>query len=307
LIFLTFERGSQSLVELDLASGEMTTVFDPPDLAWLNSTSVSPDGTQIALSYAPPPGEGEVPLGYTDLYVMPLNDPDQLQPMLQRLDPEESYFNPVWSPDGRYIYYAHLTSTAAVSSTAISTDTVGYTYVIERMAYPGGQIEPLVEHAIWPRLSPDGSKLAYVTFDLSAFTNYLYVADADGSNAVSLLPPDAFFAVDAPVFTSDGSAILFSAVSGGSAPNLTWLDQLLGVQTASAHNVPSDWWRVPVTGGPAEQITQIFDTGLYGALSPDGQRLAFVSASGLYVMNSDGSDLTQLLYTWGGGSLDWLP
>jgi Tol biopolymer transport system component len=276
---------------------------------------VSPDGTRLALAYAPPPPEGEIAYGYTDLYIAPLDQIDQLQPVLERTDPQESYFNPVWSPDGRYIYYAHLGHSAPVTNTAQPTPfgMVNYRYDIERLGYPDGQPERLIENAIWPRLSPDGSKLAYVSFDWSTYVNDLYVADANGSNSTLLIPSGTFTAVDAPLFTADGSMVIFSAVDGPASfpatptPSLSWLDQLLGVQIASAHSIPSDWWRVPVTGGPPEQLTQIYDTGMYGTLSPDGTRVAFVSAYGISVMNPDGSDLQLVSQAWVGGSLDWIP
>jgi Tol biopolymer transport system component len=315
LIYLAFGRGSQSLDELNLATGTMTTLFDPPDSAWINSTAVSPDSNQLVLAYAPPPPEGEIAYGYTDLYIAPLDQLDRMQPVLERTDPQESYFSPVWSPDGLYIYYVHLVNTASITSTAeqMPFGAVSYRYDIERMGYPGGQPERLIENAMWPRLSPDGSKLAYVSFDWNTYVNDLYVADADGANSTLLMPSGTFIAVDAPLFTADGGMVIFSAVGGPAtpsptpAPSLSWLDQLLGVQIASAHNIPSDWWRVPVTGGQPEQMTQIYDTGMYGALSPDGTRIAFVSAYGISVMNPDGSDLQMVSQAWVGGSLDWIP
>jgi Tol biopolymer transport system component len=312
---LTFARGAQSLAELDLATGAMTTLFDPPDSAWLNAAAVSPDGAQLALAYAAPPPEGEITLGFTDLYLMPMGHPDQMQLVLQRTDAQESFFNPAWSPDGRQIYYSHLVHIAPTTNSLTPTpfDAINYQYNIERIAYPPGSHPPesLIENAIWPRLSPDGSKIAYVSFDLNTYANNLYVADADGTHATQLTTADTFSAVDAPIFAADGQTILFSAVGGPiavpSSSSLTWLDQLLGVQIASAHNVPSDWWRISVNGGQPSQITQLYDTGLYAALSPDGQRMAFVAASGLYIMNPDGSDLRQLLRLWVGGTIDWIP
>jgi Tol biopolymer transport system component len=114
-------------------------------------------------------------------------------------------------------------------------------------------------------------------------------------------------AVDSPLFSPDGSAIIFSAVGEGPQPSLSWLDQLSGVQVASAHNVPSDWWWVPVTGGTPERLTKIYDTGLYGDFSPDGRYIAYLSVSGLYLMTPDGKEITPLLSLQVIGSLEWIP
>ena len=162
-------------------------------------------------------------------------------------------------------------------------------------------------NAFWPRLSPDGSQLVYVSFDPNSNVNDLYVANSDGTHARLVLPSGTFQAVDAPLFSPDGSMIMFSAVARGPTPALSWLDQLLGVQIASAHNIPSDWWRVPVSGGKPEQLTHILDTGMYASFAPDAQHVAFVSASGLYVMEPDGKGLVQLLGFGPIGTVDWLP
>jgi Tol biopolymer transport system component len=47
---------------------------------------------------------------------------------------------------------------------------------------------------------------------------------------------------------------------------------------------------------------------MFAAFSPDGTKIAFISSTGLWVMNPDGSDLVQViasadLY----GNLEWLP
>ena len=309
LVFIAFGQSGQNLVELELASGDLRTLFDPPANAWLNGAAVSPDGTQVVLAYAPPPSEGEIPRGYTDLYIAPIDQVDRLQPVLARIGETESYFNPIWSPDGRYIYYSHLCSITPDTGVCTSQDTEQYTYTIERIPYPpdGSQPERLIEHALWPRLSSNGKKIAYISVDLDADTSELYVADADGTNATRLLPSNAFVAVDAPLFTSDGETVIFSAVDYSPSPSLSLLDQLLGVQVASAHSVPSDWWHISITGGKPERLTELSEIGLYGALSPDGMRVAFISADGVYVMNLDGSELTQLLTIRAGSLLDWIP
>lgn len=301
--FLSFQRGGQELVALDLASGEMTPIFQPEDKAWLTAADVSPDGRRIVLAYAPPPEEGEQQFGYTSLYSVALDAPAELEPILLRASEQEAFFNPTWSPDGNYIYFAHAKSAGEEASAT-------FTYDVERIAYPGGQPERIVAGAFWPRLSGDGSKLAYITFDTADYSNDLYVAGADGSDPVLVAPSEDFLAVDAPLFAPDNAYVIFSAVSTEppAAPaSLSWIDRLLGVRLASAHNVPSDWWRVPIDGGKPERLTQIFDTGMYGALSPDGERLIFVATTGVFVMNPDGTGLQRLMDVWAGGTIDWTP
>ena len=103
-----------------------------------------------------------------------------------------------------------------------------------------------------------------------------------------------------------------SAANLGAPAAYSWLDRLLGVGLAEAapdrHNVPSDWWRVAVNGGQPQRLTQLYDMGLYGAFSPDGRYLAFVTVTGIFVMDLTGDKLTSLLSGTGTyGTLAWLP
>ncbi len=159
--------------------------------------------------------------------------------------------------------------------------------------YPAGQPQKLIDSAFWPRLSPDGSKLAYVSFVPSTNSNDVYIARPRWQPCQTRHAGRRLPAVDAPVFSPDGKTIVFSAVGEPQLPSLSWLDQLLGVQIAEAHNVPSDWWRVSVDGGKPERLTQVNGTGMYADFAPDGQHIAFTSITGLFVMRPDGSNLIQ--------------
>jgi len=301
---LLFTQGLQGIARVNLASGEQATLFKPPDNAWLTAAAISPDEKLIVAAYAPPPPDGQIQFGYTGLYLMPADGSAPPVSLLERVDPQESYFTPSWSPDGKYIYYAHF---IPVKSDSGNT----FRYTVERLAI-GGSSEALIENAIWPRLSPDGSKLAYLSFDSQTFNNDLFVADPDGKNSRPLLLPGSFQAVDAHLWTPDSSAIIFSAVGEGPAyqstpaPALSWFDHLLGVQAANAHNVPSDWWRVSLDATGLTRLTKIYDTGMYGSFAPDGSRLAFIAASGIYVMNPDGSGLTPMIPVDTLGTLEWI-
>jgi Tol biopolymer transport system component len=86
------------------------------------------------------------------------------------------------------------------------------------------------------------------------------------------------------------------------------LDRIFGIQVASAHGVPSDWYQVSTAGnGQPARLTNLGDTGMYAHLSPDGKHVAFIAQTGLYAMSLDGSNLTYLSPLVLGGTLDWLP
>jgi hypothetical protein len=316
---LIYSLGIQGIQQLELRSGKVKNIFQPPKDAWLTASSVSPDGQQIAIAYAPPPPAGQAQLGYASLYLLPGDCPtrpsgcttDDLKLLVDRVDPHEAYFSPVWAPGGKTLYFAHFTPSNSGTNSP-------FKYTLEQITLPDGKPLALLQDALWPNISPDGNKIVYVYSDPKNYTNHLLTAGPDGSNPRDIVGPAAFAAVDAPFFTPDGTQLVFSAVGEGPAagtptpsPALTWLDQLLGVRVAAAaseaHNVPSDWWEINVDGSQLRRLTKQYNTSMFGAFAPDGKHIGYLSASGLYVMNPDGTALQRLLNTTGYGTIDWLP
>jgi Tol biopolymer transport system component len=298
LIYVEIPR---RIIKLDLASGQHTTLFEAPGNGFVSAAQVSRDGKWIAMAYAPP-ADPTLQSINTDLYLLRADGSGAPQVLLNRADLKEDFFNPVWSADGRYVYYSHL-----IPDPTGARKYTNFSYDLERVAISTGQPEKILGKAYWPSLSPDGTQLAYVSFDPASNSNDLYIARPDGSEPRLIMPAGAFFAVDAPLFSPDGQTILFSAVGDPQLPALSWLDQLMGVQVAEAHNVPSDWWRVPIAGGKPERLTRVNGTGLYAGYAPDGAHVAFVSIVGLFVMKPDGSNLTRLLNDVAGSTVSWLP
>jgi Tol biopolymer transport system component len=292
-----------SVQELDLGSGELTTIFQGADLSWIYSLAVSPDGRQLILCYTAPPGDG---LQQTQtLYQMPMDGSAQLKELIPASDPEDQFLQPEWSPDGKFLYFSH------VNYKTVSKTQHFPTFDIFRIAFPSGNSEKIADQAFWPRLSRDGAHLVYISSDISTGKNQVILADPDGKNA-QVVPmsgavvPDI---IDAPVFSPDGKTILFSAPSPPRASLPIGLDRLFGVTIVNAHSVPSEWWSVPVGGGPANQLTNLQFAGLFASLAPDEQHFASYSASGLFVMNPDASGVTMIIDDLGGiyGTVSWLP
>lgn len=301
LVFLRQLADGQALMTLDMGMGKVETAFQAPQYAWITSVAVAQDRNEYLLAYAPPPGEGGAQSGYTELSQLPMGG-TELQLTVGRTKEKEAFSAPQWSQDGGYIYFNYYEVKGEGQTEA--------QYSVGRQAFPDGELEILVENAIWPRLSSDGSRLVYVTSVPGVEENELFILNLleEGSVPQQIVLPDELPIVDAPLFSPDGAMIYFSAQSPEEVPPLSWLERLAGVQVARAHNIPSDWWRVPVAGGEPERLTEIFQSGLYGAFSPDGEHLAFISSTGLHVMPADGGEVLTLIeapdfY----GSLDWIP
>jgi Tol biopolymer transport system component len=132
--------------------------------------------------------------------------------------------------------------------------------------------------------------------------NSIYLADLDGKKTrqVTLSGNEVQEIIDSPVFSADGQSLLFSAPAPAQPTARTWLDQLLGVSVAEAHNVSSEWWQVPIAGGNAVQLTHIQAPGLFADLSPDKRHFACFTSTSLFVMNTDASGLILIVDNLGG-------
>ena len=304
---LIFTAGTEGVLQFDLATGAVTSLFAPPDPinSWVVASAVFQTPQQQVIAYAPPPVGGDIQFGYTTLYSLPPNGKPPA-PLFTQTQPKESYFDPTWSPDGHWLYYVHLTTPVTQTDTSH--------FAIERLAYPGGQPAVVVPDAFWPRVAPDGQHLAFVHYDYNTGLQTLFIANLDGSQPRQIKLPAAFQSTDSPMFTPDNKNIIFSGITDGTfAPALSWLDRLLGVRTAYADGNPADWFSVPAAGGLPKQLTRINDSSMYGNFSPDGQHIAYISASGLFVMKPDGTDIIPLLSitdlpgSVGTATVDWIP
>jgi Tol biopolymer transport system component len=295
------------VLQFDLATGQVTSLVAPPDPvnSWVVAAAVGQNAPESVIAYAPPPVGGALQFGYTELYSLPPAG-QAPQPLFQQVEDKASYFDPIWSPDGQWLYYVHL------STPVTQTDTSRFN--IERLSLPGGQPQVVVKDAFWPRVSPDGKHLAFVHYNYQDGSQTLYVGNLDGTQERHILLPSAFQSTDSPMFSPDSKNLIFSGITDGTlGPALSWLDRLLGVHAAYADGSPADWWTVPAAGGAPRQLTHVNDSSMYGVFSPDGQHVAYISASGLFVMKPDGTGITQLMSiaelqgSVGTATVNWLP
>jgi Tol biopolymer transport system component len=289
---------------LNLVTGDVTTIFNAPKYSWIYYVTVSPDNTQVLMSYSPPPGENQP--ADQDLYIMPLDGSQAPKLLFTPPAKEDDYVEVEWSPDGKYIYFTHVNFQITPQP-----DQIYPLYEIYRIAFPDGKSERVAEKAFWPRVSSDSSQIAYISVDLFLRENKLFIGDSNGENAheVILKGQQIPEVKDAPIFSPDGQTLMFSAPVPAQAYQPNWLDKLMGVRVAKAHNVPSDWWSVPVTGGNITQLTNIQTTNLFASFAPDGKHIASHSTSGIFVMKPDGSELTMLIPNPQAvpGTVTWIP
>jgi Tol biopolymer transport system component len=290
----------KSIKKLDLTTGEITPIFTTTGNDWIFYMSISPDARQLVMSYTPATQTGSV--SNRALYIMPLDATTPPRPLFPLPTPDDHYTQAEWSPDGKYIYYAHYNENDKPDAQ------LNPAYDIFRISYPNGVPEKIADRAFWPRLSSDSARLVYVSLDPVTGSNELVIANADGSNAQVISGSSIPDLLDAPIFSPDGQSILFSAPGPVQSYQPKWFDKLMGVRIVKAHNVPSDWWRVPISGGAPTRLTQLQTINLFASISPDKKHLASLSGEGIFVMDLDGSNLTRLLFDPGvSGTVSWIP
>jgi hypothetical protein len=281
-----------------LDDGRDTTIFEGPPDAWLDAAVVSPGQRDIVIAYAPPPVV--VNQWQQALYIIPIDGTKSPQLLFPISSAEDQYYQPQWSPDGKFVYFTHSNRQALQQPE------------IMRIRYPGGQPESVLTDAFWPRLSEDGTRLVYVHIDPQSRVNSLYTSKPDGTDAkpvplTALSPP---LIIDAPMFSPDNRTIFFSAPIATQNYAAGWFGRLFGIIVAKADGtIPSDWWTIGAEGGRPKRLTNIQTLALYGWFSPEGQHIASYSADGVFVMRPDGTQVTLVVPDVRGnsGTVDWIP
>lgn len=275
---------SMNLINVAAATeeAESPTLWQMPEGAWIHQITKL-DAETISLSYSPLPEDGESGFAAAGIYKLALGAADP-EPILLPDEPDVSYFNPIWTADGRYMFYVRYAGAIEQPNVALM-----------RYDAADGSTQLIAQDGIWPRLSVDNEHLTFIIVDPITQDRGIVVTNLEGGNRVQLVRTGMYYDVDTPVFSQDGDYVYFTASLAGR--KVGWLDWLLGVRTVSAHadaNVPVEWMRVSVDGGEHEQLSAENRVIMYGDFSADGQTLYFSALDGFYAMPTSGGAYTQL-------------
>lgn len=134
-----------------------------------------------------------------------------------------------------------------------------------------------------PVWSPDGSHLAFITRSLQDMDSVLSVMNTDGSDLIFLTEHGSN--VYEPTWSPDGTRIVFRCSGCG--------DEFTGMN--------DNIYMVDVSSGELQRLTAHEADEYSPAWSPDGRKVFFVSNreenSGIFVINSDGTDEMLLVTT----------
>lgn len=292
------------------APARQLTELPPGNAAW--APMFAPDGQAVAFIMSSPPSDTATsPLPTTALYLIN-TDGSHMRALWQ---PEQALLGHIaWKPDSQSL----LVSSDEWQTTEGKNESVRITQIVE-VDLATGQPREVVRDAKSPTLNQDTSLLAYIRI-LDGYKTALEVANIDGSNPRLLVAAAQFEEIYAPRFLPNSEQILFAGLGGppidsegfpiaSHSPSIP--EMLLGIlktPTAAAHGPPYNFWRINADGSGLRRLNSFEADEPIAAFAPDASQIVFIDGNGIYLMNSDGSDVRRIDSVGEhGGGIDWSP
>jgi TolB protein len=157
-----------------------------------NSESWSPDGRQLVFDVFPPNAVGQI-------WLMNADGSNQHQVLK---DSAYGEYIPSFAPDGKTLVFSRCPATGSKGCGIYRAQTDGTGLAPVTISPPG-----VVDFS--PLYSPDGRKIAFVSFERGGILIAIYLMNADGSDIHELTPP--WVGGDCPSWSPDGEKIAFAS------------------------------------------------------------------------------------------------
>jgi Tol biopolymer transport system component len=302
-----YATGEGNIILLDAATLKPKAILQGSATEIDDSPTFSPDGKQIV--YITHVLDPKAPTN--EIRAMNL-DGSNARPLFKPPAAQASRLFPTfprYSADGNSIYF----SLVNVSGNA-------QVYQVARGPASGGNWNIVVADGHMPSPSRDGKLLAFARINAKTFMAGIWLANADGSNAKLVVPDDIFLAVTGLSISPDGQWIAFAAsgppqkkLPGSQLPIAeseptscalgAWI--FCFVTRASANGLPWEVWLVSTDGKMYKQLTRQQLDSPWPAFSKDGRYLAYISFTGLFVIDRQTNGVTKLSDDAGHGVMDW--
>jgi len=266
-----------------------------------NNPAFSPDGTLLVYSHHVAPNGPD--FGGAEIHVIEVGGSDHRVLAPYKSNGERAEY-PVWSADGKSVYYAH-----DIPIFDQAGQYTGDTLTVEKVGVASGRVEVVAKDAIFPATSPSGD-MAWVNFNLTD-SSFQFVFVPQSGSPRPLLTDQDFQAVYMPRFSPDGKTLLFGG-SGRTDSKVASMGRAVAKalnplvpEAAEAHGLPWDPWVIGIDGHGLKKLTGIGLDELGMAWSPDGKQIMAANLDATYLFKADGSGFTHLLKTGDPGGIDW--
>jgi Tol biopolymer transport system component len=231
-------------------TGQKREVPPNPTLDFDAGPVLSPDGQRFAVGgmspawnfgvFAIASESGEV----TQLVKIPKEERDQVNP------------SPNWSPDGKAIYYKMVAPGK------------GTEFIIKRKDLASGKETEVFRgfHTREMKISPDGTRLAYVRTDKLANSQVLGVLDLQSKKELELWRVP---------LTDSGAAGTTAGIGALPIKAPAWTPNGGYVLVARDLKFGTELWRFPAAGGPGEKLHAFPKSTSGFVLNPSGTHMAF--------------------------------
>jgi hypothetical protein len=256
---------------------------------YADNASWSPDGKEIGYTYSPKTAADELP--FTEIWALGADGTGAHKVVGHGQN--ESLLEPVWSPDGKSLYFTVQTQPDGLG-TPNPLGMLTNTGRVDKVELATGSRTQWMPNASMPDVGTQG--VVYVESVLTQdetggilTKNKLQFTNADGAQSRTLVDENKYQQLYAPSISPDGKWVVFAATDAPPPQAsefdfwkwLTWQPE-----TASAHGLPWDLYIVPLSGGEVGQITQLNEDQPH-ATWLDATTIAFMGKDGLYKLGLD--------------------